>query len=362
MRDQEIEQKIREASFSHPIKTSAYDILAAREKKKQEDKAKKAPWHARKGWAAGAISFGAVAIVVGTALGITLGKGTDNPGNSSGHTLPPPVILAPANNAVLNQASYELIAGIEVMKEEGAFPLAFALPSAAQERDADDEDDEDDEDSDDASLRDAIRAFDKYRPMVFSLEDASSADEYYVPVASDDPSYPYAIQVDQDFVLYYGTAFEKTDDEERETTVSAKLEKQDGTVSFDVDIHKEVEKEAGETETELATAIHLSSGETLTVSRSEEIEDGESESSYTMIRTKSGNEIARVSFDLEKEEGEAMEKTFAIEKDPDFSSSYQYEIKDLSLAPTQTMTLIYEDQEIRFDGSSYYRGDIKIYP
>lgn len=341
MTDKEIEEKIVEASFSHPIKTSAYDILSAYEKKRGE-RIRQRPWYARKGFLAGAVSFGVLAVALGTTLGIALGRGPSEriPGG-----------LAPENNAVLNQASYEIIAGIGVAHGESSSASTLSLKRAFQDR-------ADEESS--ASLVSAVAAFERYRPMVFALEEASVNQSYYVPVESDDPDYPYAIQVEEN-ILYYGEAFEEIEEEEISPTVQAKLKEPGGT-TYPVQIEKEVEPEEGEVETKLSTTIALSSDEELKVSRKEkeEVEVGETESSYTVVRTKGGEEVSEISFDLESEGG-ATEKTFSIEEKASNPSKYEYSIKEIVLAPP-SLTLSYQSEEVRFQDDSYYVGETKIYP
>lgn len=356
MTDKEMEQRIKKAADAKPIKTTAKDILLAYEKKKQKKKVK--PWYLRQGFLGTTISFALVGMVVGFGLSIFLDRGVTPGGSNSIQptlSLPPsPPILAPKNNAILNQASYELLAGIEAAKGMGETIGVASKNVVLRPRQSDDSEDF-------SSVREAVKAFDTYRPMVFALEAASQSNSYYTPIESTDASFPFAISIDSDFILYYKDAFEETEEEETEQRISAKLVREKDKASFDIKIVKEVEREQDEVEIELTTTLYLSKNDTFTISHSKESEDGEEETVYSLIQTQNGEEVSKLEFNLEREDS-TIEKTFSIEKAPGLSTSYHYEISNMKIESPSSFTLRIDETKVQFDGDVYYSNGTKIYP
>lgn len=343
MNEEGLKKVIKQEAQKIEIRTSANDILERYKVEKMVKKKK--PWFLSRSFAYGASAFGVLAI----ALGIGLGIGLNNHASST-------PTIAPAQNAILNQASYEILAAVtsgSVDDGTSSQSMARNLKNAFNPYDTDDVAD------DNAKLKEAVGAFEQYREMVFDLERKSVSQEFYTPIESDDANYAYAIQISDGLILYYNDAsFEDKDEEEVNKTYNASLK--DGNKTFDVTLEKTVETEGDEVETEISTKIFTDRQNYVEIKESFEEESGETEQTYELTKFVNGSDQTRIKFERETE-GRKTEKKFEIEKDPNYSGSYEYKIKNLNV-DNNTFTLNYENKDVNYDGAKYVFNNETIYP
>lgn len=348
MNEQDIKKKIKQEAQKIEIRTSANYIL---ERYRVENLSKKVkPWYKRPAFLYGVSAFSVLVIVLGVGLGLSLGHNiTDNPGSSIG----PTITIPPARNQILNQASYEILACSSFIDSGSAVnPQALSLLNSVDSYDG--------KDSSSNNIKDAVKAFDFYRPMMIELEKKNSEGDLYIPIESDDKNYSFAIQIEDNLVLYYNDAFEEKDDDEISKTYDALLK--DGENNYKVKIEKSIEKEEGETETEISSTIYTDEKNYIQIKNSNEVEGAETEKSYELSKIVDGEETTKIVFDFEEEDSD-IEKKLDIEKDPRFEDSYEYEIKDLKNdGDNYTFTLIYDDENISYKDNGYVYQGVQIYP
>lgn len=353
MDDKKIEDKIYEESKLYEIKTSSIDILEKYNKQKKPieiDKKKSIPWWKRKPFQYGIGAFSIIALAGGitTAVLLTSPSSPINPSLSSSLPIVTPVV-PPSNNSILNQASYEIIAGSSILSTNETNTYNKVLNIRKKNNQIKNAT------GNNTNLETAIKAFDTYSPMIINMGKAISNNSYYTPIESDNQNYKYAIKIQDTFTLYYNDAFEELDEEETTSTINAILK--DSTKTYNVVIEKEIEKEINEIETSLKTTIYYTSTHYIVIEKSNEVEVDEKEDSYELKEYKDNKEpILDLSFELETENKET-ENTFKIEKAPNLYYSYEYKLLNFSFLDQTSFTIVYESYQVEYNNGVYtYNG------
>lgn len=356
MDEKRLEDKIYEEAKQYEIKTSSIDILEKYNKQKKPneiDKKKSIPWWKSKPFRYGITAFSILALAAGitTTILFTSPSSPIIP-HSTSQTIVTPII-PPSNNSILNQASYEIIAGSSILtsNETNTYNKVLGLKQRSRHLKINNE-------ASSLSLKTAIKAFDTYSPMVINMEKAIFNNSYYVAIESDNQNYKYAIKIQDNFILYYNDSLQETKEDETTTSIDAKLKDLNENKTYDVKIEKEVEKEVDEIETSLKTTIYYTSSHYIVIEKSNEVEVDETEDSYELKEYKDSKEpILDLSFELETENQET-ERTFKIEKAPNLFYSYEYQLLNFSFSDTTSFTIIYDSYSVLYNNGVYtYNGE-----
>lgn len=343
MNEKEIKEALKKEADSYTIKTSASDILNKYNKNKVEEETKKKvkPWYLSRGFAYGASAFAILGITLGVTLGVIFGKShnTDpiNPTTPTG----PTVIIAPSNNAILNQTSYEIMAGLSLSQSESGIQTSGLIKKTIMPR-------SDETAATDSELTTAVKKFEEYRPMALSLADMSEKNEYYTPIQSDRSDFIYALSLDDGYVLYYNDAFQETkDDDEVTTSYEAKLINSDKSEEKKVKIERTEERETGEVEIEIKTTMYDSDKDYVVIEQSTETEQGEKEKEYSITEYVNNVFVKEISFDFEQE-GTSVEKEFEIKE-----GSTEYSFVFIGDIKEEKFTFMYEERTVVYQNGTY---------
>lgn len=333
MNENDIERLIREESQRVEIKTTAASILERYRIEEKVNKTSKKPWYRRPSFMVGAPAFGIVAVLsigLGTYFGLGAGGGGQPSVGSSGGGQ----VVIPLGDTRIQAASYEVLAGMSFIGSTGSDTQAAAVRRARQVSET--------------QFEQICAAFDSHYGMIATLESYSASGFVYTPIASDDPTMPYCIQI-ADFKLYYDAPLQDED----EMLIQGYTTTLDGQRLQTVRIESEQEYEPGESESEIEVTLISADGTSVTIAQANESEGSESEDEFSLIqRDARGRELTEISFQLESEHGQT-EKTFDIEVSEGRELEWSYTIFDET---STSMKLAFEGEDVEIS----YRDPILV--
>ena len=331
MEEKEIENLILESSKGVEIKTQAKDIL---ERYKENKRPAKTPWYRRKIVTVGVPVFSLVAIVSTTA-GVYFGLKDKGPVDPSIN-----VADIPANNQVLESATYEILAGVSFLgtrdtPTESTLSASFASEKVKRRVQGNLTD----------TLFDSIcSTFEDFRFMLTVLDDYAESGFSYTPVQSDDPAMPYCVMVEGLFIYFQDPLYH-----DEESFTIGYIENENRELIYDLYIEKETEVEHDEYEVETEVTLTDTLGYSVTVGVSSETEPGEISKEFSLEeKDPRRRTVTEVSFEDETE-GRFSERTLEVETLDYRELEWEYTIVDQT---EEGFLLAFESDDIRIGRDS----------